>query len=159
MAEDPYRELPLKLPSGLVSMHESTPLAVQKIDVREPTDTEAGDAHIETCGTIYGPAGAGTTGFEVTGGLAAGFAVTTGVAATGNTPTLNPLDEQILSKSEAEIPAETRGFCHGRTRHIRSIMFCGGVLACALEPKKPAASVLRFASRMPAWIVAPVDVS
>lgn len=40
----PLNVFPLKLPSGLVVMHDLTPTAFQNIDVREPTFTEAGTA-------------------------------------------------------------------------------------------------------------------
>src|SRR3989338_6099624 len=118
---EPYKDVPLKLPSGLVSMQESTPFAVQKMDVREPTGTEEGDAHIETCGAMYGPVGCTTVcaGVVVTAG-ATGFAVTAGVTI-DKTPTCKECAEQRLSNSREGIPPTIKGACHGRTRQIRVI--------------------------------------
>ena len=44
--DSPRRVLELKLPSGLVSVHDVTPCESQRIVVREPSETEIGDAFI-----------------------------------------------------------------------------------------------------------------
>ena len=50
----PERRRSLKLPSGLVTMHDATPLEFQNIAVREPRGTEAGVAHIAAAGGTAG---------------------------------------------------------------------------------------------------------
>lgn len=94
----PESVLWLKLPSGLVTMHDVTPLEFQNIEVRVPTETEAGTAHTATAG---GTAGAAEDGAAVCG-LAAGFAAATGTAgaALAGTPARKPFVVQRLSKSD-----------------------------------------------------------
>ena len=47
----PRRVLELKLPSGLVSVHDSTPCEAQEIVAREPRDTAVGVALMAALGT------------------------------------------------------------------------------------------------------------
>ena len=96
----PRREFELKLPSGLVSVHDSTPCEAQEMVAREPSETEVGVALITTFGTTYGPAGlTGSTGITgvVSVDFATGFA---GADISGRIPTRRLLDEQRLSNKE-----------------------------------------------------------
>ena len=52
VAAAPVSELPLKLPSELDSVHETTPFADQYTEVREPRETALGTAQMVTCGGI-----------------------------------------------------------------------------------------------------------
>ena len=47
----------LKLPSGLVIAHSSTPFVFQKIDVRAPSGTREGTAQISTSGSTVAAGG------------------------------------------------------------------------------------------------------
>ena len=97
----PRREFELKLPSGLVSVHDSTPCEAQETVAREPRETEVGVALMTTLGTTYGPAGF-TGAVVVATGIGAGFATVFagGADISGRIPTRRLLDEQRLSNKE-----------------------------------------------------------
>ncbi len=122
VAAPPLSEFWVKLPSGEVSWHEVTPLALQKTVVRAPSGTAAGTAQISALGSTYGP-------LEVAAVVvAAGFGVALGVmlpccavgacACTTGCPTLYPRSEQRLSKNVAGMMYERKLVAQGRLEHM-----------------------------------------
>ncbi len=104
----PDRDVSEKLPSGLVTIHEFTPLEFQKIDVRAPIGTDEGTAQMSACGGTY-DAGVVATGGRGTGGL--GEATTCCVmrwAVSGAGPTWYPRSVQRLSKNEVWIRVDMK---------------------------------------------------
>ena len=53
VAAPPERVFSLKLPSGLVTSHVSTPFVFQNIEVRAPRDTRSGTAQMSTSGFAF----------------------------------------------------------------------------------------------------------
>ena len=113
----PFSVLWEKLPSGEVSVHETTPSAFQKIDAREPSETDAGTAQISIFVGATGACAAGvcvafvgccvswTCGF-VADGVAAGVVFTV--------PTWWPRHEQSESKNDDGMTYERKLEFHGR---------------------------------------------
>ena len=147
----------LKLPSGLVTMQEVTPLALQKIEVLETRFTEAGDAQMPT---FAGPRGAAGVLVAATG-AGFGFETRAVVAAVciGTIPMENLALEQRPSKKDGFIWADIRGFCHGLIMHMRATSPRGSSLPVVFAPKNAAVSMFLLESRASAKMVAPVCVT
>lgn len=99
-AELPETVSALKFPSELDKEQDVTPFAFQKIDVREPTATDAGTAQISAFG---GTEEALLVAEVFTAFVCAADEVAAEVAAPGDTPTCSSLVEQRLSKIEVGI--------------------------------------------------------
>ena len=123
----PERLVSLKLPSGLVIVHDTTPLVFQKTEVREPSGTRAGTAQISA--SAEGAAvGGGAGGGGVTAFVALFVAVGEGVGAGGfafGAPTGYPRHAHKLSKNEGGMMNETTELAHGLLRHMLAAIPCG----------------------------------
>ena len=84
VAAPPESECSLKLPSGEVMVHDSTPLVFQKIEARAPKGTFEGTAQISTFGSTAGGADASVEVAPVPLGTLFFTGATTGSAGGGN---------------------------------------------------------------------------
>ena len=118
----------MKLPSGEVSVHETTPTAFQKTVVRAPTGTLAGTAQMSTLGGTVEPVGVGT-GVGVGLGLDLVTLPEEETTAGAGCPTLNPRNVQRLSKKLGGMMDERKFAVHGRVAHMFAITSFGAPFA------------------------------
>ena len=119
----PEREFCEKLPSGEDSKQFVTPCEFQNIEVREPSGTDAGTAHISTFGGTAGVVLAAPAGFDDERGALCTI-VTVGTTGCG-VPTWYPRSAHRLSKNVGGSTYERKLLAHGRLRQRFAMTLVG----------------------------------